>query len=232
MMIEFLRWDSNFFDKFIGKLMITNNQLPHFEVDKYDLLYVYQNEDVQLEIPNFSNSYSGTKLVFQKELKQTKTERSQDIKSFKNVDAQRTKLYNLAFGSGAFSRFNLDKHFKDSEFRSLYKVWVDNSVNFTIADDVFVFFKNKNIIGFVSFKINGLQSKIGLIAVDTNYQGLGIGTKLLDAVEQYVYDKGSKYLLISTQLANAMACKFYIKNGYNIIQKEIVKHYWKYDSIQ
>jgi dTDP-4-amino-4,6-dideoxy-D-galactose acyltransferase len=133
----------------------------------------------------------------------------------------------LAFESGKFSRFKLDNNFKQHEFEALYKTWVDNSFSKEFADAILVC-KEKNIIlGFITYKIIEDNAIIGLLGVCDKHQGKGIGRALLVEVENELSNKQIKELRIPTQLQNKQACGFYTKLGYNIIEKTIVKHYWR-----
>ena len=230
-MIKYLHWDSKFFDKVIGKLTLTSDQLPKLETNNYDVLYVYQSEDFQIEIPNFIESFKDTKLVFQKKIGTTGSSIPDEIKSIKNVGDHKDKLYELVYLNGIYSRFNLDENFDDADFRSLYRIWMDKSIKLEMADDIFVYLKNDEVIGFVSFTTNELCTKLRLMAIDPNHRGMGVASKLMDAVEQHVKKKGIKYIQIPTQWSNQSACNLYVKNGFQIIHKEIIKHYWRNDSI-
>ena len=68
---------------------------------------------------------------------------------------------------------------------------------------------------------------IGLIAVSPLCQGNGIGKKLINAVEIELVRCQIRELRIPTQFQNKNACEFYVKLGYEIIEKKIIKHYWR-----
>ena len=70
-------------------------------------------------------------------------------------------------------------------------------------------------------------SQIGLIAVDQKFKGKGIGSKMLLKAENYCFKNNILELRIPTQEENIGACKFYIKNGYEIIDTSIIKHAWR-----
>lgn len=231
MMIQYLHWDSNFFNKVIGKLTLSAQEQPELELDNYDVLFVYQNEDFQIDIPNFELSFSDTKLVFQKKIGLTGDVIPKEIKSIKNVGDHKNRLHELGYLSGTYSRFRLDENFEEDEFKSLYRLWIDKSIKLEIADDIFVFLKNNEVLGFLSFTINKPYTKLRLMAIDPKHRGMGIATKLMDAVEQHVKNKGIQFIQIPTQKSNASACNLYVKNGFQIIHKEIIKHYWRHDSI-
>jgi GNAT superfamily N-acetyltransferase len=133
----------------------------------------------------------------------------------------------LAFVSGKFSRFKRDSNFQQYEFEALYKTWVDNSISKEFADAILLYKVQNTILGFITYKIIEDCATVGLMAVCAEHQSKGIGRKLLEAVENELSNKQIKELSIPTQLQNEQACGFYTKLGYYIIEKTIIKHYWK-----
>jgi GNAT superfamily N-acetyltransferase len=226
MTIKYLEWDSSFFHKKIGLLEL-NADIQFFDMENdYDLIYVISDKEIPINIANFRKSYSETKVIFSKMLVKGNKTTGNNIISVSDIYPKK-EIYDMAFESGKFSRFNLDANFNKLEFKRLYKKWVDNSYTKEFADNVLVY-KHQNIsVGFVTYKVYGNYAKVGLIAVSPEHQGKGIGRKLLEAVEIELVDINVIELRIPTQLQNETACKFYSKMGYTIIEEKIVKHYWK-----
>lgn len=226
MKIKHLDWDSSFFNKKIGLLELLNDCNFSKIKNDYDLIYVVSDKDVAVESVDFKEGYRENKIVFSKKIVQ-KNE-STEVNIFSELeDSPRNEIYELAFESGKFSRFKLDKNFHQIEFENLYKKWVDNSFNKEFADAVLVYKEQNKILGFVTYKVWDKQATIGLIAVCSKHQGIGIGKKLIQSVEMELANKGVDELRIPTQLQNELACRFYTKMGYEIIENKILKHYWK-----
>lgn len=227
MKVKVLDWDSHFFNKKIGEVRIEEENEFVFNFERFDLLYVKQFEDKPIDIVNFKQTYAETKVIFSKNIsKFIKPINSFIFLAFDTV-VNKEQIYKLAYESGKFSRFKLDHNFQQYEFEALYKIWVDNSFSKEFADAILVY-KEKNIIlGFITYKIVENYAIIGLLGVCYEHQGKGIGRKLLEAVENELSNKQIKELIIPTQLQNKQACEFYTKLGYNIIEKAIIKHYWK-----
>lgn len=224
-MINRLVWDSDFFEIEVGDLIYKNNSITNNSED-FELIYVKNDIDFELEINNFENTFSENKLVFSKNLNFSETSK-RNIFSADKIDCKIEEIYELAYESGKFSRFFLDNNFKIEKFKELYQKWVDNSISKLFADDLFVYQEDNKTIGFVTYKIKNEVATIGLIAVSQNQQGKGIGGKLLNYLENFLFKSNVNSLSIPTQKNNIAACNFYKKQGYSVNEKTIIKHYWK-----
>lgn len=227
MKVKILAWDSNFFNKKIG-VIEAGDEIGNFsDIESFDLLYVKQIVDKFIEIDNFKPTYTETKVVFSKKISKSNNPLNSFIFSALYTDVNKEQIYKLAFESGKFSRFKLDDNFGQHEFEALYKTWVDNSIAKEFADAILVYKEKNSILGVITYKIIDDYAAIGLLGVCNKHQGKGIGSELLIAAENELSNKKVKELKIPTQLQNEQACGFYKKLGYNIIEKTIIKHYWK-----
>lgn len=224
-MIKRLNWDSDFFEFEVGELSLNDFQNSD-AYNNYNLLYVIAKNDFDLQIDNFKKCFEEEKTIFIKELKFIKTG-NQSIQSIDQVAFDKNELYKLAFESGKKSRFKLDSNFESQKFEQFYKLWVDNSISKIIADDVLLYKLENKTIAFVTFKVLNNVATIGLIAVDANFQGQGIGKNLLIFLENKLFLEDVYQLIIPTQQANFGACKFYSKMNYKIHDTLFLKHYWK-----
>lgn len=225
MEIKKLDWDSDFFNIKVGEIINPDTNSIVLKED-FDLIYVVSDEDFQLKIENFENTFSETKVVFCKTIEES-NEKLESILKFDEVNIDKNQLYLLAYESGKNSRFLLDKKFDESHFKKLYQAWIDNSINKKFADDILVYHEENHAKGFVTYKIKNDTASVGLIAVNSASQGKGIGAKLLLYLENLVIEKEIKQIVIPTQLSNIQACNFYQKKGYSIKNKTYIKHYWK-----
>lgn len=220
-----LDWDSTFFKIEVGEIEI-NDDFKKENYSEFDLIYVKNNPEITL--PGFKLNYEECKVIFEKEILTTNQE-CDSVIQFSKVNYNIEELYNLAYESGKYSRFLKDSLFGESNFKKLYKEWVDNSITKQFADDILLYFIEDKIVGFVTYKKQSTYGQIGLIAVNPNFQGKGIGRQLINEVENTLYKKGISTLRIPTQLENKEACFFYKKIGYKIIESTPIKHYWKID---
>ena len=220
-----LDWDSSFFKLEIAEIE-NNEDMNEVKYSNFDLLYVKKKEEIALS--GFKLNYQENKVIFEKQITIVTT-RPDQIKQFTSFDYEINDLYDLAYESGKYSRFLKDSLFGESNFKKLYKQWIDNSITKQFADDILFYVDDNKIVGLVTFKKHHNFGQIGLLAVDKNFQGKGIGRKLIYEVERFLFENNIKKLRIPTQLENKEACFFYEKLGYKIIENTPIKHYWKID---
>lgn len=236
MNLVYLQWDSQFFGLKIGKIVCNNenytdelNQLVNLaKRANYSLLYVFSLEHILLnEKELFRNNalLVDRKIVYQLNINK-KMIRIDDCIFDYNKKKLSKDLLNLAYISGQYSRFLLDKKLPENAFENLYKAWIEKSLSKEIADKVFVAQINHKVIGFVTLKTKNEEGQIGLIAVSEQAQRQKIGSKLIDACILYLQEKSMYKLTVQTQLANTRACGFYENYGF---KKELITniyHFW------
>ena len=230
-MIEFLKWDSGFFNINIGKIELTTSLHESIidQIEAFDLVYIYQPENFELKIPGFRMTFSEKRILYSKKIWFKENEIRSDLflNNFPCNKTELNQLYNLAFQSGSYSRFKLDPRIPDTKFKTLYKKWIDKSSSDETSDKIILFRRDGMIRGFLSFYITESYAKISLIAVDKNYRGAGIGSSLLNRLEEILVSSKIPELYVETQIANIEARKFYKKLGFKKKRIEFLKHYWK-----
>lgn len=134
------------------------------------------------------------------------------------------KLIELALQSGIYSRFNVDAKIGRNKFEELYKIWINKSIDKSIAKEVLVYTFENNIAGFVTVGEKNNRGDIGIIAVDADYRGKGIGTALMQSAESWLGQHNYKTMQVITQGDNTPACKLYQHCGYSIESIEYFYH--------
>jgi dTDP-4-amino-4,6-dideoxy-D-galactose acyltransferase len=230
-MIEFkhLEWDSEFFERKIGKLEIgnfttileINNKILELQSIDYQLIYLVSSK----ELFEFENNLKDKKVTFSTSDFKIKNENINVTCLSKDFPLEPI-LIDLALQSGEFSRFKLDEDIPKEKFVELYRSWIANSLNHIIADEVIVF-NDDEIKGLVSYKIKDNALDIGLIAVDTNSRGKNIGTQLINYLKNISKAKMLSKINVVTQLDNKLACNFYRKNNFEISNIQYIYHIWK-----
>jgi len=239
-MIEVLEWDSQFFGYPVGRLII-NKDLVDFDLFEvlcekancFNLVYVYLSEGQFIEEKNclaHNVFFVDQKIVYQKELFggiEKINENFGKAESIIGLEDYKELSY-LALLSGKYSRFKKDKNFNKREFERLYIKWLRNSINGTYADECYAIKNEKEIYqGLITCKKNNSSLHIGLIAVNPEAQGKGLGTVLIKRVEQYAKKKHIKSIMVTSQLDNIEACRFYEKSGFVKKKQYNVYHKWR-----
>jgi hypothetical protein len=231
---KILEWDSNFFDFPIAKIednILTNNNYLKI----LDELFT---ENIQL-------AYYSSKIPFVEQIDNLLYDifpiikRIPIIKHLNNASKINNKislyteeypeedLIKLAQLAGKQGRFGKDHNIPKSKCDELFKIWIINSVNKKIADEVYVYREGNKIVGFSTMKIVDGIGYAPLFAVDRNYEGKGISFALMSAMENIFIDKKCSIVLSDTQEMNKKALKIYERYGFKFNPPEFVYHLWK-----
>ena len=109
------------------------------------------------------------------------------------------------------SRFYHDPFYSKEEADSLYRAWIENSVNGQEADIVFHIPRT----GFITCKKTGKQSgKIVLIGIRKSMRGKGYGSALLFRAMEWFAGQGTDVMTVRTQLKNLQGINFYLSFGF------------------
>lgn len=240
-----LPWDSEFFGFQVGRfdireadLVLAENALAKAKEDGFRLIYL----SVGSGNPELSHEYSG---VFGKaiDLKTTficKLEGSlvdQQILKFaaedgvylleKEAGPAGIDLEKLAILSGTESRFFKDPKIPIGKAKEMYRIWINKCTERELADSVFVACSpTHDIIGFITVKHSIDSSNIGLFAVDQQWQGKKIGSRLLNAVTHSAIIRKNTTITVVTQGSNISARRAYLKNGYTVLGTQYLFHIW------
>lgn len=224
MIVEKVIWDSIFFGYQVGKITIKNRD--NFELNdfnNFDLIYIFSEN----KLKNLTNYLVDEKVILNLHLtKDYSLVSDNSIYEFKDF-SKFPQLLDLAFQSGVYSRFKKDENFVNNEFERLYIKWITNSVVDKKSLVVFIYELDNKILGFVTVdKKSDTHASIGLIAVELNSRGQGIGVKLLDQAKNYLLKNGFQKLSLVTQGDNIPALKLYQKAGFYIEESSFTYHIW------
>ena len=82
---------------------------------------------------------------------------------------------------------------------------------------------NDDVLGFVSFYANDLTTNcafISSIVIRKQYQGMGIGSQLLDHAEKYAKLNNMTSMTLEVDRMNLKAIKLYMKKGYAFVDEQ------------
>ena len=227
--IERLNWDSSFFGYEVGKVEVNNSSF--FDLDDFiqktkDFKLIYLFSKQILNSPKIIEV--DRKVVLSQFCTEIKGENNIKLQSF-NVEKHRfDELKKLALESGIYSRFYIDKNFKNQEYEKLYTRWIENAVNADSALDIVIAVNNSNsIIGFATLnKKNELLADIGLVAVSKESRGIGVGKQLMEEVVLRSKQFGFEEIQVVTQMNNIAAMNLYQSTNFNIKEITNISHIW------
>jgi dTDP-4-amino-4,6-dideoxy-D-galactose acyltransferase len=229
-----LEWDSTFFGFKVVKIILNNcmpdllaSQLAMLKEERIHLAYVFaQPSDIDSNKSCIDNKgfLADEKVTYLLE-KLTNFPISNHISIYSDRFPS-SQLYQLALLSGENSRFKADPLIGIDKFVELYSKWIENSVNGKIADEVIVYTNKEEVLGFISLTVTKPQASIGLIAVDSDYQGLNIGHELVNAAINEALKNNHSSIEVITQKGNAGACRFYERCGFSLASVKNIYHFW------
>jgi dTDP-4-amino-4,6-dideoxy-D-galactose acyltransferase len=234
--IQYLSWDSQFFNRKIGKIETEAQESQHLidalkeaRKENYQLLYIFSQNNNLLGNSTFNGfavQHVDLKRTYSLEINGTVSEPSDpNIGIFQSGD-DASVLYELAYQSGEYSRYRVDHQFSENGFKKMYRQWIDNCLTGQMADAIFIYTINELIIGFITLKKQGSGATIGLVATDSKKRNQGIGKALLNHVRSYAKGLGVSTLFVTTQGGNINACRFYEHNGFLLENELNVYHCW------
>jgi dTDP-4-amino-4,6-dideoxy-D-galactose acyltransferase len=136
-------------------------------------------------------------------------------------------LQELAWQSGAHSRFRHDAHFAPGLFERLYSHWLRASLTGELALVVWTCSDPDGTpTGLLTLKRDDVVATIGLLAVRAGLRGQGLGQQLLQAALYSAHQWECARVCVVTQLDNVRACRFYAHCGFTPERVEHVYHLW------
>lgn len=109
------------------------------------------------------------------------------------------------------SRFYSDPFFSKKDADRLYEIWIENSVRGDAADVVYCIPE----VGFVTCRRSaGRTGEIILLGIRKSMTGKGFGSALLLKAVQWFTEQGLKMVTVRTQLKNLGALNFYLASGF------------------
>ncbi len=224
-MITRLDWDSDFFGYPVGKAI--NEEPEHFsienlgrEAEEFRLVYLFSKTELPVSSKDLFLADRKVTLLRKTEML---TDNYECIEPYYGKVTDR--LLELALQSGIYSRFNTDRSFVNDEYRKLYTAWIENSVSRMIAREVFVYRRQGRLLGFITSGTRAERADIGLVAVDSQSRGRGIGSLLVSYAVNEARTAGYDEIQVVTQLDNESAMNLYQKNGFCVIDMVYVYHY-------
>jgi ribosomal protein S18 acetylase RimI-like enzyme len=226
MNVIFLDWDTKYFGFKVGIIEIDKEKVFSLEQLKNDAR-IEGYKLVYLKSSSLLDDYTlffDEKLVYSKIKEDVEDFMCPEIETYRQESIE-AEIYELALKSGECSRYKLDQNFPTECFQLLYNKWIENSIYTDYATDVLVYRLDRKPVGLLTFRNSEDTSSIGIIAVGQDFQGYGIGSKLIKYY-QSILSNNIKMLTVVTQGVNKPARFFYEKNGYEVTSRTYIYHLW------
>ncbi len=126
------------------------------------------------------------------------------------------------------TRFYFDERFPREAAARLYGVWIERSLDGSIADTVLTADVDGRPSGYVTAAFDpdsGLMT-IGLLAVAEHARGIGVGGRLLDGLRAHAQTVGATRISVATQARNVAAQRLYQASGFRTSEADAVYHRW------
>jgi dTDP-4-amino-4,6-dideoxy-D-galactose acyltransferase len=223
MTVEYLEWDSSFFNRKIGRIdanePLSAEFLESFSDSGFDTIYLFSSVEQPVAI-SLGFPLVDEKVTWEQELpKELAVPQQEFFLPEKKSDA----LLNLFCESGAFSRFKLDPVFT-SEFSRFYEKWMTNAINENYDDYILCMGPPNDPTGVITLKRSNEELVISIIAVSANHRGKGIGRQLVDKAKSIAIENELFKLSVATQAANRTAMRFYEKTDFKMRSREYIYH--------
>ncbi|PKD16735.1 hypothetical protein APR41_07975 [Salegentibacter salinarum] len=231
---EILKWDSDFFGFKVAKIeeQVFKNKTTdpedffwHLKQENVHLIYCYSSKPI--DVLKFNKHYSFDHIVTRIPLIM-KLNRKFDFHpkiSFYNEDNVNESLKELAVLAGLKGRFGKDKKIPKSSCEGVFKSWIENSL--LNKEPVLIYKIDNEIVGMITFKIEGESGFGGLLAVYPEFEGKGISFALLRAMMYVLQERGCNFFYSGTQQLNTKALKVFERFGLIPQEPQFVYHLWK-----
>lgn len=242
-LIEKLEWDSHFFDINIGKSVIDDEKkfdpikFCEEAKEEYDLVYVFSCQNmissqkafdakldlvdimITMSMPFDANNYTYSGCDF-------KTKLTED---------EIRECYEIAEQTSVVSRFHREPLIGPEKAKTLYRKWIDNSLNSSFNDGILVTRSEEIITGLHVIRTDHIEQTglCSLIGVHNNYKGRGIGKSLWKQAFAYwkQYNNINK-CKVPFSIRNIESFNFHLKIGFNKIEEiKYIYHYRKNNNI-
>lgn len=228
---EILSWDSSFFGVKTARVKTKhdNFELKKILEDLYDqdVELIYYNSPVRLDdFDQYQSVLLDTRVSILKELK-TRRDFNEYVKIYEGKEPSEEMLH-LSERIARESRYFYDPNIPKQKVFEMYEIWLNKSVTGEMATDVLVYEKDEKVLGLATIKlIDQDRGLIPLLAVASEHEGKGISFALMRAVEEYLLQKGRKFLVSETQAKNVKAIKVYERFGVECQETHHVYHLWR-----
>jgi len=234
---EFLKWDSQFFDLRIAR--IVENRLTAERMagalewatsESIDCLYLLVDSDdpqtIALAEGNQFN-FQDVRITLERRLPRSPDAEARTFEPLRSAcPADIPAIRSLAAISHRTGRFHNDRRFPGSRCEELYQTWIEKSCT-GLADRVFVVGHSGNPVGYLSCRVSpeGMGT-FGLMAVDPKARRQGIGERLVQNALRYFEEYGADRTIATIHGANYASQRLFQSFGFRTQSVQLWYHRW------
>ena len=230
--IEFLAWDSEFFHRQVGRLILKagtslEELLRSAYQQRYELLYIYSPIPIRERlISKYALLDVGGHITFARDLSCHDFEEMKPVPEIYEyqLDTLTPELLEIAFLSGHLSRFKIDLSLPAGSFERLYETWLTNTLENRPRTSIYTYHADDRVVGLITSELHEPKCTIGLLAVSQPHQGQGIATKLISYVRNICMTNKVASIEVKTQLSNKCARALYLKNSFTERERSFLYH--------
>jgi dTDP-4-amino-4,6-dideoxy-D-galactose acyltransferase len=236
-LIEFLEWDSTFFERKIGRVSVrSENEFAPFQFineakNSFDLVYVFSFQEMLSHKTITLANLALVDIMLTMRMTFNKSKYLAGAFDFRNTlsGVELAACYGIAEQTAIVSRFYKEPLIGPEKTKALYRKWIDNALNKTHSDGIFVLKKNGIIEGIHIIRTD-IPKKEGcctLIGVGKDMRNIGIGKRLWESAYSY----WSKYfdidrVVVPFSMQNLGSLNFHLKMGFDrITEVKYIYHY-------
>jgi dTDP-4-amino-4,6-dideoxy-D-galactose acyltransferase len=234
---QFLEWDSNFFGRRIGRITtgiltpaIISEVMRWCDAQAIDCLYFLADMgDPDTSRLAEDNGFHLVDIRITLECHLTaaplkKSELHTYIRPSTPDDLP--ALRSIAKISYHDSRFYHDPNFPNSLCDKLYETWIEKSCN-GYADAVLVAELDRQAVGYITCrKLDQTTGHFGLLGVNPDVQGRGIGQSLIGEGLQWFSERGLSRACMITQGRNYKSQRIFQRYGFSTSVLQLWYHRW------
>jgi len=233
---DYLEWDSNFFGKRIGRARVNRlDQAAAAEIrswcraNEIDCLY-FLADSADPATTRLAENMHFRLVDIRLTLEQNAGPRGASgpsLSRIRSVNEQDVPaLRRIAKTSHRDSRFYYDGHFPAETCDEMFGIWIEKSCRGS-AQNVFVAEDEGKPVGYITCHLDSPQTgQIGLISVQNDTQGKGLGRELVCQAMRWFGEQDVKTVRVVTQGRNTRAQRLYQRCGFVTRSVELWYHGW------
>lgn len=235
--IEPLEWDSDFFKMRVGRISIhadTDFDPEDFKIQalkNFDLVYVFSYEKMLTQSQIISADLDLVDVMLTMSKPFNKNEYITNQYEFRNYlfESELKDCYAIAENTSIVSRFFSEEKVGPHKTKLLYRKWIDNAVQKSFSDGLFIVKDKQEVIGLHLIKVDGKNNEgiFTLTGVNPKCKRVGIGRKLWEQSFGFFSNETEIVNVKSSfSMNNADSFNFHLKMGFQkIVEIKYIYHF-------